>query len=215
VLGQPHDILAIVFDLDGTLYVSPAFATAIQEAATDYIAGITQTEAVEACRLMAETRMHFIEKHDEIPTLSAVCSELGGNMRDLHAFFQTHLSPEAYLVRDPRVNDLLDNLAACFALYLFTNNNRNLTTRIIDHLGLNGMFQHIYVIDDIWNPKPDEGMLDRIFANAGVLPSQALFVGDRYDVDLRLPEQRGCPVYLSQTIEQLLRLEDLLKGLPK
>jgi len=43
-----------------------------------------------------------------------------------------------------------------------------------------------------------------------VAPAEALFVGDRYDVDLRLPEQRGCPVYLSRSVEQLLRLEELL-----
>jgi len=53
-------------------------------------------------------------------------------------------------------------------------------------------------------------MLDLVLAEAGLKPSQALFVGDRYDVDLRLAEQRGCPVYLSQTVEQLLRLEGIL-----
>ena len=67
-------------------------------------------------------------------------------------------------------------------------------------------------IDDTWKGKPDESLLDQILAEAWLLPSQALFVGDRYDVDLRLPEQRGCPVYLSQSIEQLLRLEELLKN---
>jgi putative hydrolase of the HAD superfamily len=154
----------------------------------------------------------LIEERDEIPTLSAVCGELGGNMRDLHAFFEVCLQPEAYLTRDQRVITLLKNLTKNHSLYLFTNNNRALTTRIIDCLGLNGMFRRIYAIDDTWKAKPDEGMLDRILAEAGLLPSQALFVGDRYDVDLRLPEQRGCPVYLSQNIEQLLRLGGLLKG---
>jgi putative hydrolase of the HAD superfamily len=205
-----NDIRGIIFDLDGTLYVSPSFATAIQEAATDYIAGINKIESSEACRLIAETRSHLIDERDEIPTLSAVCGELGGNVRNLHAFFEAHLRPESHLVRDPRVITLLKNLSKNRALYLFTNNNRTLTTRIIDYLGLSKMFLCIYAIDDTWKPKPDEDMLDRILTETGLLPSQTLFVGDRYDVDLRLPEQRGCPVYLSQNIEQLLRLEDLL-----
>lgn len=210
--GQRHDIRGIVFDLDGTLYVSPTFATAIKEAATEYIAGINKIEPAEACRLMAETRSRLIGERDEIPTLSAVCRELGGNVRDLHAFFEACLTPEAHLVKDQRVIDLLENLAQNQALYLFTNNNRALTARIIDYLGLSRMFQRIYAIDDAWKPKPDESMLDQILAEAGLPAAQTLFVGDRYDVDLRLPEQRGCPVYLSQSVEQLLRLQDLLKG---
>ena len=76
-----NDIRAIVFDLDGTLYVSPAFAAAIQEAATGYIAGIKKISPTEAGRLMAETRSRLIEERDEIPTLSAICSELGGTIR--------------------------------------------------------------------------------------------------------------------------------------
>jgi putative hydrolase of the HAD superfamily len=72
------------------------------------------------------------------------------------------------------------------------------------------MFRRIYTIDDTWKAKPDEGILERILADAGLRPSEALFVGDRYDVDLRLPEQLGCPVFLSQGIEQLLRLEEIL-----
>lgn len=210
-MGKLNDIRGIIFDLDGTLYVSPSFAAAIQNAAVDYIAGINKIEPSEACRMMTETRNRLAIERNEVPTLSAVCSELGGSVRDLHTFFETRLKPEAHLAQDPRVISLLRNLSKKIPLYLFTNNNRTLTTRIINFLGLNTFFQRIYTIDDTWKAKPDEDMLDLILAEAGLFPSQALFVGDRYDVDLRLPEQRGCPVYLSQNIEQLLRLEDLLQ----
>jgi putative hydrolase of the HAD superfamily len=206
-----NDIRGIVFDLDGTLYVSPSFAETIQDAATDYVAGIRGITADEAKQLMAATRSRLIEERDELPTLSAVCSEMGGNALDLHRFFVERLQPEAHLIRDQRVTDLLERLAQQYSLSLFTNNNRALTLRILDLLGLKGIFRRIYAIDDSWQPKPDDGMLDRILAEAGLSPPQVLFVGDRYDVDLRLPEQRGCPVYLIQSIEQLLRLVELLK----
>lgn len=205
------DIRGIVFDLDGTLYVSPSFASEIQETAAHYIAGIKTIKLDDACRLMNETRSNLIQEQGETPTLSAVCSVLGGNIRDLHTHFQTHLQPEAHLKRDLRVITLLENLIKKYSLYLFTNNNRALTNRIIDHLGLNSIFQHIYTIDDTWKSKPDDSMLDLILTQTGLQPSQALFVGDRYDVDLRLPEKRGCPVLLTQNIEQLLRLGELLK----
>ena len=203
-------IRGIIFDLDGTLYVSPEFAATIQDAAAGYLAGIKVISPDLAGRLMAATRSSLTEETGGVPTLSAVCERLGGDIRDLHTYFAEQLRPEAYLTRDERVIALLERLARCMPLYLFTNNNRILTNRIIDILGLRGLFRRIYAIDDTWKAKPDESMLDLILAEAGLKPSEALFVGDRYDVDLRLPEQRGCPVYLSQSVEQLLRLEVVL-----
>ena len=203
-------IRGIIFDLDGTLYVSSDFADTIQDTACSYIAGLKGIATDQACSLLAATRSLLKEETDEVPTLSAVCTKLGGNVRELHAIFTACLRPEAYLCRDERVVALLERLEQNMPLYLFTNNNRDLTARIINILGLNGLFRRIYTIDDTWHGKPDEGLLDRILAEAGLTPSEALFVGDRYDIDLRLPEQRGCTVYLSQSIEQLLRLEEYL-----
>jgi putative hydrolase of the HAD superfamily len=208
--GYSH-IHGIVFDLDGTLYESREYASTIQEAAATYIAGIKKTDREYARQLIIDTRRKLAEERDEIPTLSAVCGKLGGTIQELHAYFQSHLHPESYLLRDLRVIALLESLKEHFPLYLYTNNNRALTIRIIVLLGLGGLFRKIYAIDDTWTAKPDEEMLNRILDETGLLPEEVLFVGDRYDVDLRLPEQRGCPVYLSQSVEQLLRLEDLLR----
>jgi len=209
---QAKRIRGIIFDLDGTLYVSPEFAATIQDTACSYIAGLKGIDTDHACRLLATTRALLKEETEEVPTLSAVCTKLGGDVRDLHAVFTAHLRPESYLIRDERVVALLKRIEQSIPLYLFTNNNRDLTTRIINILGLDGLFRHIYTIDDTWHGKPDEGLLERILADAGLSPPEALFVGDRYDVDLRLPEQRGCPVYLSQSVEQLLRLEEILRA---
>lgn len=209
-MSRYSNIYGIIFDLDGTLYESREFAATIQEAAAIYIADIKRTGKEYARQLIIDTRRRLAEERDEIPTLSAVCSELGGTIQELHAFFQTHLNPESYLLRDQRVITLMASLKGHFPLYLYTNNNRALTIRILVLLGLGGFFRKIYAIDDTWIAKPDVEMLNRILNETGLLPEEALFVGDRYDVDLRLPEQRGCPVYLCQNVEQLLRLEELL-----
>jgi putative hydrolase of the HAD superfamily len=207
---QADRIRGIIFDLDGTLYVSPGFAATIQDAAAGYIARLRGTTPDQANQLIATTRSLLKKETGEVPTLSATSTRLGGNVRDLHTFFEACLRPEDFLTRDERVISLLERLSESIPLYLFTNNNRGLATRIIGLLGLEGMFRRIYAIDDTWQAKPDEGRLDLILADAGLRPPEALFVGDRYDVDLRLPEQRGCPVYLSQSIEQFLRLEEIL-----
>lgn len=204
------EIRGIVFDLDGTLYVSDRFAAEIQGAASEYIAALKQTSSAQAGLIMAATRLRLAEENGTVQTISAVCTELGGNVQDMHRFFEQNLRPEAYLVRDERVIRLLEQLAEKFSLYIYTNNNRVLTARIMNYLGLNGLVDNIFTIDDTWRGKPDEEMVQRVLGEIELSPGEALFVGDRYDVDLRVPEQLGCPVYLSQNLEQLLRLEEYL-----
>jgi len=205
------DVQGIVFDLDGTLYAAPEFAATIQDEAVYYIARIRGISAVEACQLMSSTRKQLTEESGTVQTLSNVCTHLGGSISELHACFEERLRPEVYLERDQRVITLLQRLREHFCLYIYTNNNRALTTRILAHLGLDGLFKQIFAIDDDWLAKPDEGKLERILAVTGVPAERLLFVGDRYDIDLRVPEQKGCPVFLSQHLDQLLRLEELLK----
>lgn len=207
---MPTDIRAIVFDLDGTLYVCERFAAEIKDASVIFIAGVRQISHNDAEMLMAATRQRLAEESGTAPTISAVCTELGGRVQELHRFFESTLRPEAYLVRDERVIKLLERLTKRFSLYVYTNNNRILTARIMNYLGLDGVMSGIFTIDDTWRGKPDEKMVTGLLEKIGLDPNEALFVGDRYDVDLRLPDQLGCPVYLSQTLEQLLRLEELL-----
>ncbi len=204
------EIKGIVFDLDGTLYVCDRYAAEIQAAAAGYIADFMQIRSAEAALIMAATRLRLIEESGTVPTISAVCTELGGNVPDLHRFFVQNLQPENYLAPDDRVIRLLKRLAEKFSLAIYTNNNRALTARIMNCLGLDGLVANVFTIDDTWRGKPDEEMVSRVLGTLGLAPEETLFVGDRYDVDLRLPEQLGCPVYLSQHLEQLLRLEELL-----
>ena len=204
------EIRGIVFDLDGTLYVCDRFAAEIHDAAAAYVARVRQISQAEAELLMTATRKRLLAEKGTAQTLSVVCSELGGNVRELHDFFIQKLLPEQYLVRDERVVGLLERLAKHFSLYIYTNNNRTLATRIISHLGFGQSVRRTFTIDDEWLAKPDEVMVNRVLQEIGLTSPEALFVGDRYDVDLRVPEQCGCPVYLSQTLEQLLRLDELL-----
>ena len=208
---SPSSVRAIVFDLDGTLYDCDEFAAVIKYEAAVYMAGLLSVNVTEAGIRMNEVRSRLTEQGDTEQTLSNVCCALGGTVPGMHAHFERQLNPESYLLRDNRVIELLKGLRKHFDLYIYTNNNRVLSTRIIDYLGLSGLFRHIFTIEDNWRPKPDEERLAQIIEFSGYQPSEVLFVGDRYDVDLRLPEQLGCPVYLTQDTEQLLKLSRLLQ----
>jgi len=207
---RPTNVRAIVFDLDGTLYVCHEFAATIKHEAAVYMAGLLSVSVTEAGIRMDEIRSRLTEQSDTEPTLSLVCCTLGGSVQGMHTHFEKQLNPESYLLRDNRVIDLLRNLRKHFDLYIYTNNNLVLSTRIIDYLGLSGLFRHIFTIEGNWRPKPDQETLNQIIGLSSYKAPEILFVGDRYDVDLRLPEQLGCPVYLAQDLEQLLKLSRLL-----
>ena len=118
-------------------------------------------------------------------------------------------NPEKYLRRDEQVVAMLARLGSEYGLYIYTNNNRSLADRIMRAIGMDGLFAEVFTIEDFWRAKPDRLALAKIFAALGAEPGECLFVGDRYDVDLKLPEEHGSRVFLAKTVDELLSLEKL------
>ena len=207
---MPARLTTIVFDLDGTLYASDSLAREIQLSAARYVAELLGVTLEEAVKLLAETRSRLAaETGTEVP-LTRVCSELGGNPRELHLHFCRDIDPKQHLHLDDRVVKLLRALKERFSLYIYTNNNRDLAGRIVEILGFSGLFQDMFSIEYSWRPKPDGRTLQDLFTVIGATPAESLFVGDRYDVDLRLPEEMGARVKLVKTVDELLTLKMLL-----
>lgn len=204
-------ITSILFDLDGTLYESSELAGEIQRVAADALAlqlGVTSAEA-EARLSLAKAELSTRTGCEA--TLSAACKLLGGDIRALHSYLAENISPEKYLQRDERVVELLKALGKDYRLYIYTNNNRSLTGRIMRAIGIEDCFSEIFSIEAFWRAKPDRLALAKLLAAIGAEPVECLFVGDRYDVDLRLPEEHGSRVFLTKSVEQLLSLQEICR----
>lgn len=196
----------IVFDLDGTLYQSESLGGEIAACADRYLAVLLGVSPEEAGEVLRRVRRELTARFGREASLSDACRELGGDLRELHNRFAAEVNPEPHLRRDGRVVQFLRTLGAGRELYLYTNNNRSLSGRIMDAIGVTGLFRRVITIEDSWRPKPDRQALEALFADIGREPSECLFVGDRYDIDLRLPAELGCSVYLSRTVDELLGL---------
>ena len=142
--------------------------------------------------------------------MSMACLELGGDMRELHRRFAEEIRPELFLSVSVQVAELLKILGEKFELYIYTNNNRALSAAIMGLLGVAGLFRQEFSIEDTWRPKPDRKGLEGIFRRIGRKPDECLFVGDRYDIDLRLPAEMGCAVFLVSATEDLFHLCTLM-----
>ena len=203
------NIRAIIFDLDGTLYVNRELGWEIHLAACRYIAEVRSVVLPQAELLVKETKERLSAALGYQVSLTRTCSELGTDIRELHRHFCEEIIPEAFLGRDERVVTLLQRLGARYELYLYTNNNLCLSDRIMRFIGIEGMFRRVYTIEDSWRPKPDREVLDVIVREIGCTSTECLFVGDRYDVDLMLPKELGAQVFLSTAVEELLTLETM------
>lgn len=203
-------IKAIVFDLDGTLYVSEPFEQVVWESAARYAGELLGVSPDEGGRRLRDIRLQLTEQRGTVQTLAVAIETIGGTVPELHRRFAEELEPHPYIEPDPRVPALVAALRQRYISWLLTNNNRTLTDKILVRLGLENAFDRVITINDTWRPKPDDSVLDEILAELGLPPSQVLFVGDRYDIDLRLPAERGCPVLLTRTIDELMALNALL-----
>lgn len=200
------DLHAVVFDLDGTLYASTPLGREINLAASRYIAELKGMDLVGAAALVRATKRMLSAVSGIDTPLSLACIELGGDLKELHRRFAAEIEPESHLTRDERVVELLRVLGDSFELFIYTNNNRPLTDRIMGAIGVRGLFDRIFTIEDFWRPKPDRQSLETVFNEIGRRPSECLFVGDRYDIDLRLPAAMGSAVFLAKGAEELLNL---------
>jgi putative hydrolase of the HAD superfamily len=204
-------ITSIIFDLDGTLYSSRELAAEINRVASEGVALQLGIDSGSAGALLSGAKAAIKERTGHEATLSAACREIGADIRQLHCHLAENINPEKHLVRDDRVVEMLERLGREYRLYIYTNNNRTLTDRIMKLIGIDGRFAEIFTIEDFWRSKPDRLALAKIFAAIGAEPIECLFVGDRYDVDLRLPEEHGCRVLLSKTVVELLALEEFCR----
>jgi len=204
---------AIVFDLDGTLYNSRGLATEIHRVACLALSLQMGTGFEDAEIRLAETKRAISSITGRETTLSAACAEMGCDIRVLHRYLAEMIEPEQFLRRDERVVSMLSRLAAEQALHVYTNNNRRLAGRIMAAIGVNAHMGRLFTIEDLWRSKPDRLALEAVYAAIDAAPSECLFVGDRYDVDLRLPEELGSVVYLTKTVDELLQLEGFIAGL--
>ncbi|NJD90023.1 MAG: HAD family hydrolase [Geobacter sp.] len=202
-------ITTIIFDLDGTLYCSKPLADEIHRVAVDGLSQQLGMSTAETDARLAAAKSTLAGSSSGEVTLSAACQELGGDIRQLHYYLAEQVVPEPFLTVDSRVIAMLGRLKADYALYIYTNNNRRLADRIMRAIGVDEFFAGIFSVEDFWRSKPDRLALAKLFAAIGAEPAECLFVGDRFDVDLRLPEEHGSRVLLTKTIEELLSLEKL------
>jgi putative hydrolase of the HAD superfamily len=208
------DISSIVFDLDGTLYISSQIADQIESAAEALVAATRGLSLPDGRALLCRARRALAESLEEEPTLTRTCLELGIEIGDLHRAIQAQVRPEDYLVPDPVLCALLDSLREHCRLYIYTNNNFPLASRILALLDVADRFDRLFTIEYCGQPKPDPEAFRKVVEDIGGPPESFLFVGDRESVDLGPAARAGMATLLVRETADLLQIHRLLGLIP-
>lgn len=159
-----------VFDLDNTLYPPSArLFDQIEVKMTAYVMNKLGLDQAEADRLRSTywrdhgtTLAGLMREHDldPVPYLAAV-----------HDISLDHLEPAPDLAAHIR------NLPGQKIVY--TNGSAPYAERVLAARGLSGLFDGIYGVEHAdYHPKPERRAFDRVFARAGIAPTQAAMFED-------------------------------------
>lgn len=160
-----------LFDLDNTLYpVDSGLGADISERITTYVERLTGLPRDEAHAL----QKRYLEEHGL--TLRGLMLNHGADPDDFHAMF-ADLSLEA-LARDHALIAALERLPG--RRLIFTNADAGHAQRVMEHLGLAGLFAEVFHIESAgFIPKPDPQSFERLIAAHAVDPHTTAFFEDR------------------------------------
>jgi putative hydrolase of the HAD superfamily len=159
-----------LFDLDGTLYPAESgFLDAVVDRMTDYVEKVTGLPRPEAFKLQKA----YLSEHGL--TLKGLMLHHGVDPDDFHAIFHD-LSLEC-LAHDPELLAALQRLPG--RRLIFTNADASHAVRVMDHLGLSGLFDDVFHIASAgYVPKPSPEAFARMDAAHGIDPAATAFFED-------------------------------------
>ena len=159
-----------IFDLDNTLYPSSADLFALIDARMgDYIGGLLQIDA-DAARIVQK---RYFREHGT--TLAGLMADHDVTPAEFLDF--VHDIPLDALTPDHAIVDRIARLPG--KRLVFTNGDKTHAGRVLDKLGLAGLFDHIHDIHALDNcPKPDPRGYAVMCEALDLDPARSLFVED-------------------------------------
>ena len=187
-------IKAIIFDLDGTLYTSAEIRKQFAAAAYHTLAKANQISLKRAQELIEERRSELKANNGVLPPYTLTLRSFKIPISFWHKENIEFFDPRDYLQKDEKLKCSLIELREHFHLTVMTNNNKVQAERVLEGLELIDLFDRIYTYNSFEMLKPDPQFFKKVTVELAVEPEDCLFVGDRYEVDLRPAKEIGMQI---------------------
>jgi len=195
--ARSRALRAVFFDLDDTLCDTIGTREARARLAFEYLCRMQSGLDAEA---LVRRALEPLAEPRSALGVRAVLEELGlldtaAGVASLDAVREYY---EPLCVFDG-VRETLDELKGVYELGVITNwDSEDEQRRKLRHLGLHSSFRYLIVSASAGYEKPDPRIFSHALSLAEVEPAEAVFVGDRLDVDIRGAEAAGmCAVWFN------------------
>ena len=209
----PDDLRAFIFDIDSTLYTNQAYAFEQVDCQVRQFAKERGITADEARRMVADYRKKFAAEHDGSKvSLGNTLLAFGVPIEQSVQWRRELLEPADFLGRDEKLIEELKNLQQKYQLICVTNNPVLPARKTLDAIGVSEVFPEIVGLDTCFKSKPAlepfETAVERLSKSAGteIKAENCLAVGDRYDMDIKLPLEMGMGGILVSGVEEVYQI---------
>ena len=205
----PTDLRAFIFDIDSTLYTNQAYAFEQVDCQVRQFAKERGITADEARRMVADYRKKFAAEHEGSKvSLGNTLLAFGVPIEQSVQWRRELLEPADFLGRDDALIEELKILQEKYLLICVTNNPVLPARKTLDAIGVSEFFPEIVGLDTCFKSKPAlepfETAVERL--GGGIKAENCLAVGDRYDMDIKLPLEMGMGGILVSGVEEVYQI---------
>ena len=211
VFALPHTIKTIIFDIDGTLYTSPAYVFEQVDAQVRHFAHLRNIPEKDARALISNFRKDWSAQNaGKKISLANALTHFGISIEESIAWRNSLLEPSRYLKKDKKLYNELLLLQKDYTLVCVTNNPVQAAQKTLDAIGVLDLLPHIVGLDTCKLSKPAVEILKAACTLAKCNFEECLSIGDRYDIDLALPLSLGMGGILVSGAEDIYGLSNFL-----
>ena len=211
----PTDLRAFIFDIDSTLYTNQAYAFEQVDCQVRQFAKERCITADEARRMVADYRKKFAAEHEGSKvSLGNTLLAFGVPIEQSVQWRRELLEPADFLGRDEQLIETLKNLQSKYQLICVTNNPVLPARKTLEAIGISDFFPEIVGLDTCLKSKPAvepfQTAVDWLSksSEAGVKAENCLAIGDRYDMDIKLPLEMGMGGILVSGVEEVYQISN-------
>lgn len=208
----PKNLRTIIFDIDSTLYTSPAYAFEQVDVQIRFWAKKRGITAREARNEISEFRKNWSKQHGgKKISLGNTLTNFGVTIQESVEMRRNLLEPGDFLTRDDKLIETLKTLKQKFKVICVTNNPVLPARKTLEALGISELTPKIIGLDTSGKSKPALEPFELALKETGSKAEECLSVGDRYDMDLSLPLEMGMGAILVGGVKDVYLLPEILK----
>jgi putative hydrolase of the HAD superfamily len=180
----------VLFDLDGTLYDSPAYTERVEKEIISIVSrrlGISREQA----------RAELGQRRKKLLTLTRTLESLGIDREHFFRELAERIDPTEYIAEDLIVREIIVSLRGRgIRVGLVSNSGRVLVEKVLRAIGLEMDSFDVVVTSSESEPKPSPQPFLLALSRLGVDRSRAMYVGDRDEAELRPAKELGIKTIL-------------------